>query len=334
MRQCQHPRMGGQDAPGSGVQVLARREAAGLRFAEDVGHQVAAAQGPVATADTRQRLQHRHPQAGLSQRQRRRKTGHAGAEHRDMRRDPCRRGPGPAQRGRARQGGEGAASLSIKWRSGGHNECVTVRQALRTFTLLAVLGLQLTGPHAGQRMDAIRARGHLVCGVAPEDPGFSRQRADGQFEGFESDLCRAIGTALLGSSEPVRFVPLETVHQFLVDPQIDLVFHRLTWTLTREAPGQLEFGPVVLYEAAADGALDPLRPCALRRPAIQPRGPLDGVCADRGRTARPESCQRAGPGRTPGLAARAHRRGAGPGARLACAMAGVSFCDFPCSAAP
>ena len=180
--------------------------------------------------------------------------------HHDTRRDSCRRGSGPSQRGRARQGGEGQAALSIKWRSGGHNECVTVRQALRTFLLLAVLGLPLTGLHAGPRMDAIRARGHLVCGVAPEDPGFSRQGADGQFEGFESDLCRAIGAALLGSSEPVRFVPLETVHQFLADPQIDLVFHRLTWTLTREAPGQLEFGPVVLYEAAADGALEPLAP--------------------------------------------------------------------------
>jgi hypothetical protein len=137
---------------------------------------------------------------------------------------------------------------------------VTVRQALRTFTLLAVLGLHLNGLHAGPRMDAIRARGHLVCGVAPEDPGFSRQRADGPFEGFEPDLCRALAAALLGSSGPVRFVPLETVHQFLADPRIDLVFHRLTWTLTREAPGQLEFGPVVLYEAAADGALEPLAP--------------------------------------------------------------------------
>jgi len=109
-------------------------------------------------------------------------------------------------------------------------------------------------------MDTIRARGDLVCGVARDDPGFSAQRADGRFEGFEPDLCRALAAALLGSSDRVRFVPLETVHEFLADPRIDLVFHRLTWTLTREAPGQLEFGPVVFYEAAAGGALEPLAP--------------------------------------------------------------------------
>lgn len=137
---------------------------------------------------------------------------------------------------------------------------MTVRQALRTLILFAVLGLPLTGLHAGQRMDAIRARGHLLCGVAPDDPGFSRQQADGRFEGFEPDLCRALAAALLGSSERVRFVPLETVHQFLADPRIDLVFHRLTWTLTREAPGQLEFGPIVFYEATQAGALEPLAP--------------------------------------------------------------------------
>lgn len=137
---------------------------------------------------------------------------------------------------------------------------MTVRQALRHFILLAALGLTLTGLHAGPRIDAIRARGHLVCGVAPDDPGFSKQVADGRFEGFEPDLCRAVAAAMLGSARQTQFRPLDTVHQFLVDPGIDIVFHRLSWTLTREAPGQLEFGPVVLYEAVAGGALEPLAP--------------------------------------------------------------------------
>ena len=106
----------------------------------------------------------------------------------------------------------------------------------------------------------MRARGELVCGVARDDPGFSVQTADGRFEGLEPDLCRAIAAALIGPRHRVRWVPLETVHQFLADPAIDLVFHRLSWTLTREAPGQLEFGPVVYYEATATGALEPLAP--------------------------------------------------------------------------
>ena len=113
---------------------------------------------------------------------------------------------------------------------------------------------------AGPRLDAIRARGELVCGVARDDPGFSAQTADGRFEGLEPDLCRAIAASLLGPHRRVRFVPLETVHQFLADPGIDIVFHRLSWTLTREAPGQLEFGPVVFHEAAVGGGVEPLAP--------------------------------------------------------------------------
>jgi general L-amino acid transport system substrate-binding protein len=49
------------------------------------------------------------------------------------------------------------------------------------------------------------------------------------------------------------------VHEYLADTGIDVVFHRLSWTLTREAPGQLEFGPVYFFESNG-GALEPLAP--------------------------------------------------------------------------
>ena len=131
---------------------------------------------------------------------------------------------------------------------------------MRALILLAACALAAGAAPAGPRLDAVRATGELVCGVARDDPGFSVQTADGRFEGLEPDLCRAIAASLIGAQHRVRWVPLETVHQFLADPRIDLVFHRLSWTLTREAPGQLEFGPVVFYEAAAGGALEPLAP--------------------------------------------------------------------------
>lgn len=131
---------------------------------------------------------------------------------------------------------------------------------MRALILLAACGLAACAATAGPRLDAVRARGELVCGVARDDPGFSVQTADGRFEGLEPDLCRAIAASLIGAPQRVRWVPLETVHQFLADPRIDLVFHRLSWTLTREAPGQLEFGPVVFYEATASGTLEPLAP--------------------------------------------------------------------------
>ena len=114
--------------------------------------------------------------------------------------------------------------------------------------------------HAGERLEQIHSRGYLVCGVAPNDPGFSVRQADGQFVGLEIDLCRAIAAAIFGSSSKVHLRPLETVHEFLADEAVDLVFHRLTWTLTREAPGQLEFGPVYFYERSSAAHPEPLAP--------------------------------------------------------------------------
>lgn len=131
---------------------------------------------------------------------------------------------------------------------------------MRALILLAACGLAAGTAPAGPRLDAVRAQGELVCGVARDDPGFAVQTADGRFEGLEPDLCRAIAASLIGARHRVRWVPLETVHQFLADPHIDLVFHRLSWTLTREAPGQLEFGPLVFFEAVAGGVLEPLAP--------------------------------------------------------------------------
>lgn len=125
--------------------------------------------------------------------------------------------------------------------------------------LLMCLGSAAT---AGARVEQIRARGSLICGVSDDVPGFSQRQPDGRFVGFEADLCRAIAAAMLGSAENVAFVPLHAVHEFLDQPSIDLVFHRLTWTLTREAPGQLEFGPVYFYDDP-----DPL-------PDSQPQEPL------------------------------------------------------------
>lgn len=126
---------------------------------------------------------------------------------------------------------------------------------------ILVLGCVLAlSVQAGARFERIRAQGFLVCGVAPNDPGFSQRTQDGNYTGLESDLCRALASAILGGDAPVHWQPLETVHEFLSSPSVDIVFHRLTWTLLREAPGQLEFGPVYFYEATQSGILEPLAP--------------------------------------------------------------------------
>ena len=55
-------------------------------------------------------------------------------------------------------------------------------------------------------------------------------------------------------------------HEFLDDPRIDLVFHRLSWALTGKAPGQLEFGPRIFRGSAQGGWAAGTPCCAVTMP--------------------------------------------------------------------
>lgn len=97
------------------------------------------------------------------------------------------------------------------------------------------------------RIEAIRARNAVNCGVWPHVPGFATQH-EGVYAGFEVDICRAIAAAVLGDASKTTFIPLEGVREFLGQPTIDLVVRRLTWTLGREQANRVAFGPVVYFD--------------------------------------------------------------------------------------
>jgi general L-amino acid transport system substrate-binding protein len=115
---------------------------------------------------------------------------------------------------------------------------------------LAALMLFLLAGHAqaGARLDAIKARGFLVCGVGAHVPGFSVMDGSGQYRGFDADLCRAVAAGIFGNPAKVSFNPIDTVTNFLKAGDIDLVLRGLSWTFGREMNSQLRFGPIVLYD--------------------------------------------------------------------------------------
>jgi general L-amino acid transport system substrate-binding protein len=114
--------------------------------------------------------------------------------------------------------------------------------------LLGLLVLHLPQARAAGRVDAIRARGHLTCGIRAGIAGFAEIDEAGHAHGFEIDLCRAVATAILGSPDAIRFVEAGAVTDFATAPDLDLVMRRLTWTLTREGADGLIFGPIVFYD--------------------------------------------------------------------------------------
>src|SRR5690242_8577950 len=65
-----------------------------------------------------------------------------------------------------------------------------------------------TGAMAGKDLDAIKARGSLVCGVGTGTAGFMMQDSQGKWVGLDVDVCRAVSAAIFGDSEKVKYVGL------------------------------------------------------------------------------------------------------------------------------
>ncbi len=126
---------------------------------------------------------------------------------------------------------------------------------LRTTILAAALGVAFVGSAHAQgsgsaTLDAVRARGSLVCGVAGGVPGFSLLDSKGIMTGLDADGCRAIATTALGDSQKVKFVNLTTQNRFtaLQSGEIDVLIRSTTWTLGREANLGTLFAGINYYD--------------------------------------------------------------------------------------
>lgn len=102
----------------------------------------------------------------------------------------------------------------------------------------------------GTRLDQVRQRGKLRCGVNTGLLGFSAQTESGVWAGLDVDFCRALAAAALGDGEKVEFVPLETSERFdaLKDGRIDVLARNATWTMNREVDLGLRFAGVLYFD--------------------------------------------------------------------------------------
>ena len=94
---------------------------------------------------------------------------------------------------------------------------------------------------------AIRARGHLNCGVHPGLSGFAFRDDRGTWRGFDVDICRAVAAATLGDAKAVRYSAITAQDRFsaLQAGQLDILSRNTSWTFARDA-GNLDF-PAVTY---------------------------------------------------------------------------------------
>lgn len=106
--------------------------------------------------------------------------------------------------------------------------------------LLAFAALAcLASPGArAQTIDAIKARGRLVCPVpTASNFGFLELDDRGNWRGMDTDLCRAVATALLGTPDKVTFSPVSWADRFtaLQSGTLDIVVMSTGWTRARDA---------------------------------------------------------------------------------------------------
>jgi len=103
------------------------------------------------------------------------------------------------------------------------------------------------------RLDVVRERGTLICGVEGTIPGFSSVESDGSYSGLDVDVCRAVAAAVLGDPEAVEYRNLDSTERFtaLRGGEVDMLSRNTTWTLSRDATGgnAMEFAPTTFYDA-------------------------------------------------------------------------------------
>lgn len=102
----------------------------------------------------------------------------------------------------------------------------------------------------GSRLDAVKSRGKLICGVDGGIPGFSFVDENGQYSGLDVDVCKAVAAAVLNDPEAVEYRNLDSTERFeaLKAGEVDMLSRNTTWTISRDTSVGMEFAPTTFYD--------------------------------------------------------------------------------------
>ncbi|MCV6585789.1 MAG: amino acid ABC transporter substrate-binding protein [Marinibacterium sp.] len=113
----------------------------------------------------------------------------------------------------------------------------------------AAAGMAAGAASAGT-LDDVKARGKLNCGTNTGLVGFAAPDANGEWQGFDVALCRAIAAAVLDDPNAIEFVSTTGKTRFtaLASGEIDVLVRNTTWTFSRDADLKFEFTGVNYYD--------------------------------------------------------------------------------------
>lgn len=119
--------------------------------------------------------------------------------------------------------------------------------ALAVAVTVAGVSYTVSAQAPRSRLDVVRARGRLICGISGTTVGFSFvEPRTGEMVGFDADFCRALAAFINVPS--VEFVPHTSASRIpaVIAGSVDVVFRTTTVTFSRDA--QVDFGPVTFYD--------------------------------------------------------------------------------------
>lgn len=139
----------------------------------------------------------------------------------------------------------------------------------RTINAIAGVALAVTSSFGaaqaqeGDTLTAIQERGSLLCtGHNGSYLGFAEVDAEGKWQGFDIEMCRALATAILGSPDALQIIPISWAQRFpsLQSGDIDVIIKVTGWTQSRDTELGLQFsrpyfiGPFYVMSQTALGA--------------------------------------------------------------------------------
>ena len=108
----------------------------------------------------------------------------------------------------------------------------------------------LAGAVSAGTLDDVKARGELICGANTGLTGFGAPDAEGNYQGFDVSLCKALAAAVLGDASKVKYVPTtgETRFTALASGEVDVLVRNSTWTYSRDTDLKFDFVAVNYYD--------------------------------------------------------------------------------------
>ncbi len=118
------------------------------------------------------------------------------------------------------------------------------------FTAAAAAVALTASAASAATLDDVRANGEVRCVVSTGLTGFAFTDANGVYQGFDVDFCRATAAAVLGDASKVKYVPATGKTRFTVlnSGEGDVLWRNTTWTYVRDVDVKLTFLGVNYYD--------------------------------------------------------------------------------------